>query len=80
MTCIKVISPKLMFCGQERGHLTIVDYTKFSVVSQAKVEHKEDRSHINGITKTTEKQFYVVGTNKGLAMVKIHEKNNNIMI
>jgi hypothetical protein len=80
LTCIKVISPKFLFCGQERGHLTIVDYTKYATVSKAQVDHKEDKSHINAITKTTDKQFYVVGTNKGLAMVKIHEKNNNIMV
>jgi hypothetical protein len=80
LSCMKVISPKFLFCGQERGHLSIVDYTKFAVVTQAKVEHKEDKSHINAITKTSDKQFYVIATNKGLAMVKIHERNNNIMI
>ena len=80
LTCMKVMNSKFLFCGQERGHLTIVDYTKYAVVTKGKVEHKEDKSHINAITKTTEKQFYVVATNKGLAMVKIHEKNNNIMI
>ena len=80
MTCLKVMYGNFMFCGQERGYLTIVDYKKYAIITQGKVEHKEDKSHINGITKTNDKQFYVVATNKGLAMVKIHEKNNNIMI
>ena len=69
-----------MFCGQERGYLTIVDYTKYATVSEGKVEHKSDKSHINAITKTATKGLYVIGTNNGLALVRLNEKNQNIMI
>lgn len=80
MTCLTVIGPKFIFCGQERGFLSIVDFSKFAVVSQSKVEHKDSKSHINSITKTATKGFYVIGTNKGLCSVKINERNQNIMI
>jgi hypothetical protein len=33
MSCMTVIGPKFMFCGQERGHLSVVDFSKFAVVS-----------------------------------------------
>jgi hypothetical protein len=80
MTCMNVIGPKFMFCGQERGHLSVVDFSKFAVVSQSQVEHKESKSHINSITKTSTKGVYVIGTNKGLSLVRINERNQNIMI
>ena len=44
-------------------------------MSEGKVEHKEDKSHINTITKTATKGLYVIGTNKGLALVRLNEKN-----
>ena len=80
MTCLVMISPKYMFCGQERGYLTIVDSTNFSLVSEGKVTSKEDKSHINAITKTATMGLYIIATNKGLAQVKVNQKNQNIMI
>lgn len=80
MTCLKVIGPKFLFCGQERGYLTVVDYNKYTVVSEGKVGDIEEKSHINSITKTAAKGLYIIGTNKGLSLVKTNEKDNNIKI
>jgi hypothetical protein len=47
-------------------------------MSEGKI--KEDRSHINAITKTESKGLYVIATNKGLSLVRINERNQSIMI
>ena len=78
MNCLKVLDNKFLFCGQEAGFLTIVDYSKYEIMSEGKI--KEDRSHINAITKTESKGLYVIATNKGLSLVRINERNQSIMI
>jgi hypothetical protein len=62
-----------MFCGLELGHLYVIDFNMYKVVSMAKIGDKEERNHINSITKTAAKGLYVVGTNKGLALVKTYD-------
>lgn len=73
-----MIGPKLLICGQELGFLTVVDFNKFSIESEGKVGDKEERSHINSITKIAAKGLYVIGTNKGLALVKINDNKIKI--
>jgi hypothetical protein len=80
MTCLKVIGKNLLFCGQETGFLTIVDYSKHEIMSEGKIMDKLGKSHINSIAKTESKGLYVIATNKGLSLVKINEKNHSIMI
>jgi hypothetical protein len=80
LTCMKLLSQKILLCGQERGYLTVVDCAKYTVASEGKIEHKEDKSHVNAITKTADKGLYVIATNKGLALVRINDKNNAIMV
>lgn len=80
LTCLKMLSPKFLLCGQERGYLSVVDCAKFLMVSESKIEHKDDKSHVNAITKTADKGLYVIATNKGLALVRINDKNQTIMV
>ena len=78
---MKIIGPKLLLCGQERGYLSVIDLTKYAKIGDGgKVEHKDDKSHINAITKTATKGLYVLATNKGISIMRINEKNQNIMI
>jgi hypothetical protein len=68
-----MIGPKFMFCGQELGYLYVIDFNIYKVLSLAKIGDIEEKSHINSITKTAAKGLYVVGTNKGLALVKTYD-------
>jgi hypothetical protein len=77
VTSLKIIVPNSLFCGQALGYLTVVN-TKtypYSIDYTGKVGDKNDRSHINSITKTPIKGLYVVGTNRGLALIKTIDKN-----